>query len=153
MRAPRPLAALAVIGTLVVLAALALGLLAPSGDGAGPTEGGAAEAERETPPDVAAPRGLATPSGRSVRSSELSLEDEAKRTLELWRGQGGCVVARSGYLDLSGKVWGCVLQGQGWAEVVVIWEGASGSGSEVLSLRMEASELEGVLGRALGSQP
>lgn len=54
---------------------------------------------------------------------------------------------------MSGKVWGCVLQGQGWAEVVVIWEGSSGSGSEVLSLRMEASELEGVLGRAPGSQP
>ena len=74
------------------------------------------------------------------RRSERALVDEGERVLEGYRLRGDCIVARAGYLDLSGKVWGCVVQGAGWVELCVIREGDEG-GSEVVSWHMDADDV------------
>lgn len=74
------------------------------------------------------------------RRSERTLVDEGERVLEGYRLRGDCIVAQAGYLDLSGKVWGCVVQGAGWVELCVIREGDEG-GSEVVSWHMDAEDV------------
>ena len=74
------------------------------------------------------------------RRSERALVDEGERVLEGYRLRGDCIVAQAGYLDLSGKVWGCVVQGAGWVELCVIREGDEG-GSEVVSWHMDADDV------------
>ena len=74
------------------------------------------------------------------RESDRPLADEGERVLEDYRLRGDCIVARAGYLDLSGKVWGCVVQGAGWVELCVIREGDEG-GSEVFSWHMDAADV------------
>lgn len=74
------------------------------------------------------------------RRSERTLVDEGERVLEGYRLRGDCIVAQAGYLDLSGKVWGCVVQGAGWVELCVIREGDEG-GSEVVSWHMDADDV------------
>lgn len=80
----------------------------------------------------------------SRRESDQGVGHEAARALEELRERGDCVLVRSGYLDLSGRVWGCVVQGAGWSEVRLVSGGASGC--EVVTLRMEASEVRAALG-------
>ena len=75
-----------------------------------------------------------------VRSSELSVEDEAARVLEDYRQRGDCVVAQAGYLDLVGRTWGCVTQGEGWAELCLVSEGPDAA-SEVFVWHLDASEV------------
>ena len=133
------------VGTAVagafVLAALAgiLGVWL----GAGENDVGQGLQGEPTVPDEAASEGIAMPSdlGFSRRESALPLEEEVARVLGRRRQEGNCVVARSGYLDLSGRVWGCVLQGDGWSDVVVVLEG-DGDGCNVLSCRMDAREID-----------
>ena len=72
--------------------------------------------------------------------SDLPLEEEARRCLERYRNEGDCVVSRSGYLDLLGGTWGCVMQGDGWAEVLLVSEAPDGAGSEVVVWRMDAAD-------------
>ena len=74
------------------------------------------------------------------RESDRSLAEEGERVLEDYRLRGDCIVAQAGYLDLSGKVWGCVVQGAGWVELCVIREGDEG-GSEVVSWHMDADDV------------
>ena len=74
------------------------------------------------------------------RRSERALVDEGERVLEGYRLRGDCIVAQAGYLDLSGKMWGCVVQGAGWVELCVIREGDEG-GSEVVSWHMDADDV------------
>lgn len=74
------------------------------------------------------------------RESDRSLTEEGERVLEDYRLRGDCIVAQAGYLDLSGRVWGCVVQGAGWVELCVIREGDEG-GSEVVSWRMDADDV------------
>ena len=68
-------------------------------------------------------------------------KDEAADLLEERRGKGDCVVSRAGYLDLFGGAWGCVLQGNGWAEVCVISEGEAGTGCSVVTWELRAEDL------------
>ena len=77
----------------------------------------------------------------SRRESDRPLPEEGERVLEGYRLRGDCIVAQAGYLDLSGKVWGCVVQGAGWVDLCVIREGGEG-GSEVVSWRMDADDVE-----------
>ena len=134
MRRRAALAVLALVGT-------ALLALLVAGDAASPTGGGAL-AEADPPPvGEGVPSAPAVPlAEREAYTSELDLEDEAARVLEERRERGDCVVARSGYLDLAGRTWGCVLQGSGWAEVVIVSEGDAG-GSSVVRLLMDAEDV------------
>lgn len=77
--------------------------------------------------------------------SDLPLEEEARRCLERYRKEGDCVVSRSGYLDLLGGTWGCVMQGDGWAEVLLVSEAPDGAGSEVVVWRMDAADVADAL--------
>ncbi|WP_407416615.1 hypothetical protein, partial [Paratractidigestivibacter faecalis] len=49
--------------------------------------------------------------GQTGRLSELPAAEEAERVLDEYAARGDCVVARSGWLDLLGRTWGCVIQG------------------------------------------
>lgn len=78
-------------------------------------------------------------------TSARDVASEAAAALSELRDQGDCVLVRAGYLDLSGRVWGCVVQGGGWSEVRVVRE--SGQGSEVVTWRLDAAEAARSLGR------
>ena len=80
--------------------------------------------------------------GQTGRLSELPAAEEAGRVLDEYAAGGDCVVARSGWLDLLGRTWGCVIQGEGWVDVCVVGE-REGGGSEVGVMRMAASGLRG----------
>lgn len=84
--------------------------------------------------------GLLDGAACSRRESDLPLSEEGERVLEGYRLRGDCIVAQAGYLDLSGKVWGCVVQGAGWVDLCVIREGDEG-GSEVVSWHMDADDV------------
>lgn len=73
--------------------------------------------------------------------SELEVSEEASRLLEERRDRGDCVVVRSGFLDLTGRVWGCVLQGGDWVEILIVSGSAAGGGCDVVISRMSAEEL------------
>ena len=102
----------------------------------GPNEGREGEAAAG---DDAAP-------GRERCESELGLVDEASRILEERAGVADSVVVRSGYLDLSGKVWACVLQGEGYVEVLMVSESPGGAGSEVVSWSMDVEDAAALAG-------
>ena len=69
--------------------------------------------------------------------SSLPLEDEATRRLEDYRNSGACALECAGYLDLYGNAWGCLVQGDGWVEILVIRE-AAGESCSVQTIRLEA---------------
>ena len=82
----------------------------------------------------------------TVRKERGSMEQVATRLLRRYRDEGTCVLARSGYLDLSGAVWGCVIQGVGWTDVCVVSETREDRLSEVRVLRLTAEEVARQLG-------
>ena len=136
--------ALLAVAALVLLGAL-LVTLGASGGGAGPSSGekngelaAGASDDRTT-----AARALGA-ADVTRRESSREVADEAACVLEGFRAQGDCVLTRSGYLDLSGRVWGCVVQGAGWSEVCVV--SSSESGSEVIVFRMDADDVCAELG-------
>ena len=55
-----------------------------------------------------------------ARHESGSLEQVATRLLRSYRDAGSCVLARSGFLDLTGSVWSCVIQGDGWTDVCIV---------------------------------
>lgn len=130
----------------VVCGALALAL-APSREASEPSAEGAAPDAGDLlgSDEMGAEVGRIVGAADVERStSEQDVEREAARALEELVARGDCVLVRSGYLDLSGRVWGCVVQGAGWAEVRLVSEGASGS--EVVVLRMDADDARSALG-------
>lgn len=64
------------------------------------------------------------------------------QVLRDYQARGSCVLAQAGYLDLLGDVWSCTVVGGGWVEVVVVRSLEDGAGSEVKTIRMDASEWE-----------
>ncbi len=79
-------------------------------------------------------------SGEREWKSDLALQDEGICILESYKSAGQRLV-RSGYLDLLGNVWGCVVQGDGWVEICIIRAQEDG-GCNVRVTRMVASEWE-----------
>lgn len=139
MRSPRPGRVVAIVALACALVATAL-LWAGAG---GPTMG---EGAREGASDDAvgsSSLGVDVPTGaRATRhESGRSVVDEGASVLEGYQSRGDCVLAHAGYIDLAGRVWACVVQGAGWAEVCVVREGASG-GCEVVSWRMDAGDVD-----------
>ena len=89
---------------------------------------------------------LGVPYRREERASARSVADEAASVLEDRQDRGDSLVVRSGYLDMFGGAWGCVLQGSGWVEVCLVSEDGDGEGSSVVTWRMLASDLVGLSG-------
>lgn len=79
----------------------------------------------------------------------LPLPEAAGEVLAEYEAQGNCLLCESGYLDLQGNVWACVIQGDGWVEVQVVKSVDAGQGSELTVAHMEAEswaqELDGLM--------
>ena len=150
---------------LALLAAAALGLLAAfqGTSGTPPTEGASTVDARELdegdePGDESRSDGGAsqegeqgegaalTPSGGGVVRREGSVEEVSSQLIEKREGAGDCVLARAGYLDFTGRVWGCVFQGNRWVEVCLVAEDGDGGGCSIRTWRMDADEAARSLG-------
>ena len=146
MRAREALVVAALLGT-ACLAALARAGGAAPGAASPPVEGDdAAEASRGATGVAGALGSLGVPFAREGHTSSRDVPDEAAEVLRERGEQGDCLVVRSGYLDLFGGVWGCVLQGGDWAEVCLVVEGAEGGGCSVARWRMSVDDVAGAFG-------
>lgn len=56
----------------------------------------------------------------------VDLEGGARSVLQGYMDSKDCALARHGYLDLGGRVWSCVVQGDGWSEVCLVVEREGG---------------------------
>lgn len=79
--------------------------------------------------------------GISVSVQAGDVEQVAIHLLTSYRDAQNCVLVSSGYLDLLGLVWGCVVQGDGWVDVCTVTEDQTEDSCKVSVLHMEASEL------------
>jgi len=123
------------------------------GDSGGLGDEGKAEADPRGAPVAEGPGGQASDGrgGTSSWHSDLSLTDQARGMLLAYQERGDCVLAHADYLDLMGRTWGCVVQGEGWVEICLVQEASSG-GSDVHVTELSASDWEGELdGLAGGS--
>ena len=85
-------------------------------------------------------------SGHSVSRSTTSeqvageLVDVATAEIEVYEEQVGVVLARAGYLDLTGDVWSCTVLGPGWVDTCVVSEDEDSGGCTVVRVRMAPDE-------------
>ena len=54
------------------------------------------------------------------RDSKETIQDEAQSVLESYQQRTDCVLVYSGYMDLAGNVWSCLVNGGNWSELVTI---------------------------------
>ena len=54
------------------------------------------------------------------RDSKETIQDEAQSVLESYQQRSDCVLVYSGYIDLAGNVWSCLVNGGNWSELVII---------------------------------
>ena len=54
------------------------------------------------------------------RDSKETIQDEAQSVLESYQQRADCVLVYSGYIDLAGNVWSCLVNGGNWSELVTI---------------------------------
>lgn len=73
---------------------------------------------------------------RRVWNVDTDVAQTAKDVLEGYEVRGDTSLARAGWLDLLGGVWGCAVVGPGWVDVCFV-ERQEDEGSRVTSLRME----------------
>ncbi|MGN0287179.1 MAG: hypothetical protein ACI4B6_05875 [Atopobiaceae bacterium] len=73
------------------------------------------------------------------------MASQARQTLEEYQQRGDCLLRSSGYLDLLGNVWGCVIDGGGWVDVVVV-RSTPDEGAKRSVVRMDAKEWAAELG-------
>jgi len=66
----------------------------------------------------------------------------ARQELASYR-ERGLVLVESGWLDLSGNVWGCVVFSGAWSEVCLVSGDAGGAWSEVRAVRIAAQDQGG----------
>ena len=85
--------------------------------------------------------GAAAASDVETTSFDLGVAEEGVEVLEEYEARGGCVLAQSGYLDLLGRSWGCVIQGEGWVDICVVQEGRDGEGSTLSVIHMDADDV------------
>ena len=82
---------------------------------------------------------LAEGAGTSVQqeASDEEVDTVARSLLGRYRDEGTCLLMSAGYLDLMGRVWGCVVEGPGWVDVCVVEKGAdAGSTTRLVRLAM-----------------
>ena len=75
-----------------------------------------------------------------------SLEEGASQLLGEYAQDSACVLVQSGYLDLQGRVWGCVVTGQGWADICVVKQGDLDETAHVLCWRIDQNSAARGLG-------
>ena len=82
---------------------------------------------------------LSRDQGSEVREERYPEEAgvTAQTVLGRYESDGTCLLASAGYLDLFGRVWGCVVEGPGWVDVCVVEETTEGT-SVVRTVRMLA---------------
>ena len=66
-----------------------------------------------------------------------SLEEGASQLLGEYSQDSACVLAQSGYLDLQGHVWGCVVTGGGWADICIVKQADSDETAQVYCWRID----------------
>ena len=66
-----------------------------------------------------------------------SLEEGASQLLGEYSQDSACVLAQSGYLDLQGHVWGCVVTGGGWADICIVKQADSDEAAQVYCWRID----------------
>ena len=54
------------------------------------------------------------------RDSKETIKDEAQSVLENYQKRADCALVYSGYIDLAGNVWSCLVNGGNWSELVTI---------------------------------
>lgn len=90
-------------------------------------------------PVVPLPSGLSeAPVERNEYAAALDVPACARRVVEGYR-EAGAVLVRAGWVDLLGRVWGCVVSGPGWVDVCLVREvGDAASEVEVARMEVEA---------------
>lgn len=78
---------------------------------------------------------------KGLSCEEGEVEQVAARLLCAYRDRGDCVLASSGYLDLFGSVWSCVVEGDGWADVCLVVQMDEGQLCQVSVTHLDACEL------------
>ncbi|MCH3948340.1 MAG: hypothetical protein LKI67_04520 [Olsenella sp.] len=78
-------------------------------------------------------------------SGTAAVPEAAASLVREYEGRGDCVLVRSGYLDLSGKVWSMVVEGSGWVDVCIVQSTNDGK-SESKVMHMDAAEWAASLG-------
>ena len=54
------------------------------------------------------------------RDSKETIQDEAQSVLENYQKRADCALVYSGYIDLAGNVWSCLVNGGNWSELVTV---------------------------------
>ena len=85
--------------------------------------------------------GAVSASDVETTSFDLGVAEEGVEVLEEYESRGDCVLAQSGYLDLLGRSWGCVIQGEGWVDICVVQEGRDEEGSTLSVIHMDADDV------------
>ncbi len=150
-----------VVGVAVLCAAA---LIAAALAGLGPVENGSQGAGTD---ESSAPAGQSFSSSVSVgedlldsafdlagidgqgppRSWEAaSLEEGASWLLDQYAQDESCALAQSGYLDLQGRVWGCVVVGESWADICVVKQGDTGEEAQVFCWRIDQDSVAREIG-------
>ena len=75
-----------------------------------------------------------------------SLEEGASQLLGEYAQDSACVLVQSGYLDLQGRVWGCVVTGEGWADVCIVKQADTGEAAQVYCWRIDQDSVTQGLG-------
>ena len=88
--------------------------------------------------------------GLRTYEEEGTVEQVAYHLLTSYRDAGDCTLADAGYLDLLGSVWGCVVCGDGWSEVCVVWGRGERTSCTVRVLHVDRAELGQVFGEGEG---
>lgn len=79
----------------------------------------------------------------TVLESRVALDvPEAARQALLAYEEQGLVLVESGYLDLRGEAWGCVVWSGSWSEVCLVRGSPGDAGSVVRVMRIEGSGWE-----------
>lgn len=97
--------------------------------------------------EVPLPENILSQAVPTVTTREGDLQRVAAELLTSYRDAHDCVLATSGYLDLFGSVWGCVIRGSDWVDICVVSELEEERACQVCVLRLERDEaLEALAG-------
>ena len=91
--------------------------------------------------------GAAEADGGDARqpSDAAGVPEAAADLVREYEQRGDCVLVRSGYLDLSGRVWSMVVEGSGWVDVCIVQSSGNGTGKAKV-MHMDAAEWAASLG-------
>lgn len=65
--------------------------------------------------------------GAASAEEEERIVDACAEVLERYEETPGCEPLYSGYLDLFGNVWACLVAGEGWVDINLVRQDADGA--------------------------